>query len=84
MSGQNLTPEEGILTVQIYVVAPDEANTKFEGYIRVINIENPNDFNLIPIYLTTPINDRVAQGKVCQFLSEHPLLLFWKISNLLN
>jgi hypothetical protein len=55
MSGTNLTPEQGMLTVQVYVTAPDQTNTQFQGYIRVVNTENSSDFNLIPIYLTTSL-----------------------------
>jgi hypothetical protein len=53
-SGENLTPENGPLTVHVSVVAPDDARTHFEGYLRVENQQNPDDFNLIPVTLSTP------------------------------
>jgi len=68
-SGENLTPEAGPLTVQVSVITPDQQNTKFEGFIRVINKDNPNDFNLIPISLTTPLSDVMPQSIRRQFLS---------------
>ena len=55
-SGENLTPQDGKVTVQVSVIAPDEKNSKFEGYIRVENKNNSNDFADIPVYLTTPAN----------------------------
>jgi len=50
-SGVNLSPADGQVTVQVSVIAPDEKNTKFEGYIRVENIDNPDDFEKIPVIL---------------------------------
>jgi len=52
--GENLTPEEGLQTVQVSVLAPIEKNTDFEGYIRVENRNNPSDFDMIPVSLKTP------------------------------
>jgi hypothetical protein len=52
-NGENLTPEAGKQTVQLSVVAPDEKNSDFEGYIRVENRNDPFDFDLIPISLKT-------------------------------
>jgi hypothetical protein len=37
-SGENLTPEEGKITIQVSVVAPNEPKSEFEGYVRVENI----------------------------------------------
>jgi hypothetical protein len=52
--GVNLTPEDGEITVEVLVKAPDEKNSEFEGYIKVENLGNFSDFGLIPIYLKTP------------------------------
>jgi len=52
--GINLTPGDGQVTVQVSVVAPNQKNTKFEGYVRVENQGNPEDFDLVPIFLKTP------------------------------
>jgi hypothetical protein len=75
-SGENLTPEEGTTTVQVYVTAPDQENTEFQGYIRVINVDNSSDFNLIPVSLKTPLMDVSAQPKTQPFLSTQPSMLF--------
>lgn len=67
-SGKNLTPEDGQVTVQVSVVAPDEKNSEFEGYLRVENRDNSTDFDLIPVYLKTPVNKNVIQTMTHPFL----------------
>ena len=56
INGYNLKPEDGIITVEISVVAPDEKNKEFTGEIKIVNKENINDFEIIPVSLTTPRN----------------------------
>ena len=58
-SGENLTPENGQVTVQVSVVAPNEKNSEFQGDLRVENQQNSTDFCLIPVYLKTPINQNI-------------------------
>jgi hypothetical protein len=53
-SGDHLTPEDGLLTVQVSVVAPDEENAIFDAYLRVENKNNSTDYELIPVMLKTP------------------------------
>jgi len=53
-SGESLTPEDGPITVQVSVIAPDDENTEFEGTIQIENQENSEDFDVIPVYLKTP------------------------------
>jgi len=55
-SDENLTPEDGQVTIQVSVVAPNQENSEFEGYIRVENQDNSTDFGLIPVYLKTPLS----------------------------
>ena len=52
-SGENLTPEEGSVTVQAYVVAPNEENAEFQGFLQVQNRDNASDFDTIPVILKT-------------------------------
>jgi pectin methylesterase-like acyl-CoA thioesterase len=54
MDGQDLTPEDGLVNVQVTVIAPDDKNKEFTGYVRVENTENTADFGLIPVNLQTP------------------------------
>jgi hypothetical protein len=52
--GEHLTPEDGPFTVQVSVIAPDESNSEYQGYIRVENLNNSSDFDVIPVDLKTP------------------------------
>jgi hypothetical protein len=66
--GENLTPENGQIIVQVSVVSPNKQNSKFEGYIRVENKNDPEDFDLIPVYLKTPICINTLHIKIYQFI----------------
>ena len=52
-NGSNLTPGGGLITVQVSVIAPDEKNKEFTGYLRVENKDNPQDFDVVSVYLKT-------------------------------
>ena len=52
-SGENLKPKDGNLTIQLSLVVPSETNKKFEGNIKIINQDNPNNFDIIPVFLKT-------------------------------
>jgi hypothetical protein len=71
-TGEHLTPEDGVVTVSVSVIAPDEKNTDFEGYIRVENQQNPNDYSLITVSLKTPTKINTASMTfIQQFLHTH-------------
>jgi hypothetical protein len=53
-NGTDLSPEAGAVTIHVSVIAPDQKNTEFTGYIRVQNTENPDDFDVIQVSLQTP------------------------------
>jgi len=72
-SGENLTPENSSVDVQISVIAPDESNKKFEGYIRVVNQEDSSDFDVIPVYLKTP-RARHMYNPLLEYLNKLPNL----------
>ncbi len=59
-SGDGLTPESGSFTVVVSVVAPEQENTKFEGYLKVVNKNNASDFDTVLISLATPAIDHQA------------------------
>jgi parallel beta-helix repeat protein len=58
MSGDDLTPEDGSVTVQVTVEAPNEQNQEFTGELKVVNSNNPGDYEIIPAYLKTPVADQ--------------------------
>lgn len=51
--GVDLTPADGAVTVNVSVIVPFEKNKEFTGYLRVVNKDNPQDFDVISIYLKT-------------------------------
>jgi hypothetical protein len=57
-SGEDLTPEEGLETVGVTIIAPFEREATFSGYVIVTNEENMNDYCTIDVALTTPKNQR--------------------------
>ena len=73
-SGVNLTPEDGNVTVEVTIIAPDEKNSEFEGQLRVENIKNSSDFGLISVYLKTPRNKATINVMFLRFLERYPLI----------
>jgi C1A family cysteine protease len=53
-NGVNLKPEDGDVTVEVTVIAPEENAAEFTGEIIVVNKENGGDYEIIPVYLKTP------------------------------
>jgi len=81
-SGKNLAPEDGQVTVLVSVVAPNEKNSEFQGYLRVENQDNSTDFGLIPVYLKTPVNMHVFHAPIYQLMLKIKSLYSEKIYNL--
>jgi len=52
-SGFDLTPEDGQVTVDVEAVAPEDPETEFTGYIKIVNVDDGNDYSLIDVYLST-------------------------------
>ena len=73
ISGENLSPDDGSITVDISIEVPPEKNTEFEGYITVVNLDDANDTEVILVYIKTPICKTINQ-LFLQFLIKHPLL----------
>jgi len=57
-SGDNLKPEQGPVTVDVTIVAPNQQNQGFGGEVKIINKEDPTDFEIITVSLTTPYNSQ--------------------------
>ncbi len=51
--GYNLKPSDGSQIVQVKVVAPGKRNYAFTGTIKVINMDNPSDYDTIQVSLVT-------------------------------
>jgi len=72
-SGTGLTPEMGAITVAVEVVAPNEVNEEFTGDVKIVNSEDSNDFDLIPVLLKTPRN-KAINNPFLNWLQSHPNL----------
>jgi hypothetical protein len=69
-SGENLTPEQNIVTINLVVVVPNEENADFSGEIKIINQNNHNDYNNIQVSLTTP----KLKPNLSYFKDHYPIL----------
>lgn len=83
-SGKNLTPEDGQVIVHVVVTAPNEKDSAFNGNIRVENQEDPNDTDVIPVYLKTPSNEFVVQMKIFQSLLKQKSSVYQKLYDFLR
>ena len=61
-SGESLTPAQGPVTVQVWVVVPKEKNAGFQGNITIVNKQNSSDYCMIPVTLTTPLNQNIEHN----------------------
>jgi len=72
-SGENLTPAQRPMTVHVYIVVPNEKNAVFQGNITVVNKENSSDYCMIPVTLTTPVNQNIEyHGFLARLLVRFP------------
>jgi hypothetical protein len=82
--GDHLTPEEGPITINVSVYAPDKKHTEFTGVIYIVNKENSSDNGTIPVSLTTPyIPDRIFIDFL-RFLTDRFPAAFPFLRHLLN
>jgi hypothetical protein len=72
-SGTGLTPEMGAITVAVEVIAPNEVNEEFTGDVKVVNSEDINNFDLVPVLLKTPRN-KAINNPFLNWLQSHPIL----------
>jgi len=54
LSGDDLTPEDGTITVEVSIVAPDNRNKEFSGGVKIVNKEASGDQCYIQVSLATP------------------------------
>jgi len=71
--GNNLKPEDGDVTVEVSVMAPDEENTEYTGEIRIENKGDNSDYEIITVTLATPRN-KVIMKPFLNFLENYPIL----------
>jgi hypothetical protein len=69
LNGTDLTPEEGSVAVQVWVVAPSEKNQEFNGTVKVVNAHDPTDYAEIHVYLKTPMDQLSVKSQVLSLLN---------------
>ncbi|GAF72541.1 unnamed protein product, partial [marine sediment metagenome] len=67
-SGEDLTPEQGAISVGVSVIAPDEAETEFTGEIVLVNSDDPDDICTIDVSLATPVSQEKGSSYVLRFM----------------
>jgi hypothetical protein len=59
LKGYDLKPEDGQLSIEITVTAPEEGAQEFIGEVIIENNENSNDYETIEVILKTPRNKAI-------------------------
>jgi len=71
-SGQNLTLDNGKITIRASVLVPDEQDQSLTGEIKIVNKDDLSDYEIIQVSLTTPKNKQTINSLFLQFLENHP------------
>ncbi len=71
-TGYDLSPEDGEITVELTITAPNNISKEFRGKIKIVNKENSSDYELINIYLKTPRN-KVISINILEKLIQFPI-----------
>ncbi len=80
-NGNNVKPEDGIITIEVEVTIPDLQETNFSGQIKIKNMENTSDYEIIDVSLTT-YKDK--QNTILSFLIEKLLQRFPMLEKILT
>jgi hypothetical protein len=54
LSGNNLNPKDGPVTINVTCIAPPDKNKQFRGSLKVFDLNNASDTGTVPIILQTP------------------------------
>ena len=73
-NGDYLKHESGTFLVKVSVDAPIERNQNFSGHIEIVNKEDPSDYCIIDVSLSTPKTKEI-NTPFLNFLENHPHLL---------
>ena len=83
-SGIHLTPEQGQVTVNISIIAPEKKNREYNGYIKITNLDNTTDCDIIQVTLATSYKPHSILYNILQNLRErfiYPSLLLHLLLN---
>jgi hypothetical protein len=84
LEGKNLTPENGSITINVSVIAPEKRKSEFSGQITIVNSENNSDYDTIPVTLATPYQFHLTILDILQALLERFPNAFPMLRLLLN
>ena len=71
--GNDLRPQDGQITIQVTTTAPSEGGQTFTGEVKIVNKENPDDYEIIQVSLKTP-RTRSISNILEQLLNQFPIL----------
>ncbi len=54
MSGYNLRPEDGEITIDVSVTAPEKKDFEYKGKVKIENKDDSGDYKIINVVLKTP------------------------------
>ena len=75
--GNDLTPENGKVTVEVTIIAPKavsvissdfKKNKDFSGQVTIVNKDDPSDYDTIDVSLVTPVNQDPVDSLFLQFI----------------
>ncbi len=70
-NGHDLSPEDGMKIIHITLITPNEKNTNFIGEIKIVNLDNMQDYEIIKVSLTT-----MKSKPFPSFLENHHPLIY--------
>ena len=68
-NGEDLSPTDGSIIVEVAVVVPSEINQDFTGKVKIENMENSQDFDELTVSLSTTRNKILSRINFLQFLA---------------
>jgi len=69
-TGEDLTPEDSPVTIEVTVTAPNEQNKDFSGQIKIVNSNNHDEYDIISISLSTPKNKQLTKSISLQIMEK--------------
>jgi len=73
-SGNGLLPEDGKITVEVTILVPEEEKKVFTGDVKIENVNNESDFEIINVYLKTPRSRGISFDFIMNLLERFPIL----------
>jgi hypothetical protein len=76
-SGENLTPENGPLTINVSVIVPNQKNKHFIGFVKIVDVENSINSCIVHVSLTTGLTRNTNLNHFFhRYLYKFPILRF--------